>query len=153
VLAAINRAAKASHPINSFKLKLSLMEKTRRTFAEEVAYFCKLSAIILTILTATAYRASSQCTMACHNINLSLDTIIGGKTTLVPESVLSSLGACQSSNFKIVLYNPFGDEIANMVDCEWVGYTLIVKVIELSTDNSCWAKVKIEDKAGPNLTV
>jgi Cohesin domain len=127
------------------------MEKTQRTVVERLAHFCKLSAVLLTLLISCTYEAVSQCTMACHNINLSLDTIKGGKTTLVPEDVLSSLGSCLSSNFKVVLYDPYGTEIGNMIDCNWVGYTLIVKVIELSTDNSCWAKVKIEDKSGPNL--
>ncbi|MEP7321373.1 MAG: cohesin domain-containing protein [Saprospiraceae bacterium] len=127
------------------------MEKTQRTIAERVACFCKLSTILLIVLISSTHKAASQCTMVCHNINLSLDTIVGGKTTLVPEHVLSSLGACTSDNFKIALYDPYGTEIGNMIDCRWVGYTLIVKVIELATDNSCWAKVKIEDKAGPNL--
>jgi hypothetical protein len=129
------------------------MEKTQRTIAGLVAYYCKLSAILISVLFASTNVASSQCAMTCHNINLSLDTIIGGKTTLAPENVMSNgLGSCPGGQFVLKMYDPFGNSIGNMVDCQWVGYTLIVKVTDQISGNSCWSKVKVEDKSGPNIT-
>ncbi len=126
------------------------MKKTQRTIAEKMAYICRSVAIL--ILLFSSIQVYSQCPMVCHNVNLSLDTIVGGKTTLVPNDLLSNPASCQGGMFILEMFDPFGNSIGNMVDCQWAGYTLIGKVTDTISKNSCWSKVKIEDKAGPNLT-
>ncbi len=96
--------------------------------------------------------ASAQdCPLTCHNINLSLDTAQGGVSTILPEHLLSGETSCPDGVFKVTIYAPNGNLIGNTVNCNWVGYSLIGKVTDSITGNSCWAKINVEDKAGPNL--
>ncbi len=127
------------------------MEKTQRTAVRRLVTFCKKSAILLFVIIGSTQLTYSQCPMVCHNVNLSLDTITGGKTTILPENILTNPASCPGGVFVVELFDPYGNSIANMVDCQWAGYTLIVKVTDQISRNNCWAKVKVEDKAGPNL--
>jgi len=131
------------------------MEKTTRNCASHKARNFKLKLIPLIVLLGLMVWSNilhaQPCPMTCHNVNLSLDTIVGGSTQLVPEDLLSNPASCPGGVFTISLFDPAGNEIGDTVDCRWVGYTLIGKVTDSITGNSCWAKVKIEDKAGPNL--
>lgn len=127
------------------------MKKTQRTFAEKVAYICKSSAILLMLLFCSEL-AYSQCPMVCHNINVSLDTIKKGYTIIEPAHVLSNMASCPNGGFKVTLYDTYGNELGNTADCNMAGLSLIVKVTDTISKNSCWAKAKIEDKAGPNIT-
>ncbi len=128
------------------------MEKTKRTIAGPVAYICKKSVILFLAIIASIGGLEAQCPMVCHNVNLSLDTIKGGKTTVTPEMILTNPGACSGGSFTVELFDPQGNSIMNMVNCQWVGYTLIVKVTDNISKNLCWSKIKVEDKSGPNLT-
>jgi len=131
------------------------MEKTTRDCLSLTGNFFKFKVIPLIIflgLSVWSNELQAQaCPMTCHNVNLSLDTISGGASQMVPEDLLTNPASCPNGVFGIMLYDPAGNEIGSIVDCRWVGYTLIGKVIDSITGNSCWSKVKIEDKAGPNL--
>jgi len=127
------------------------MKKIQRTFTEKVAYICKSTAFLLMLLVCS-FTASSQCPMICHNINVSLDTIKHGYTIIEPAHVLSNMASCPNGSFQVSLFDTYGNEIGNSADCELAGLTLIVKVTDIISKNNCWAKVKIEDKAGPNIT-
>lgn len=131
------------------------MEKTTRNCESPKGNILKLKVIPLILFLGLSVWSNilhaQACPMTCHNVNLSLDTIVGGASQMVPEDLLSNPASCPGGVFGIILYDPAGNEIGSVVNCQWVGYTLIGKVIDSITGNSCWAKVKIEDKAGPNL--
>lgn len=127
------------------------MKKTQRLVTEKMAYICKTSAILLLMLLSSS-RAYNQCPMVCHNINLSLDTVKWGTTMISPSSVLSNPASCPNGVFKVQLFDTYGKEYGNTANCSMVGQTFIVKVTDSITGNSCWSKVKVEDKAGPNIT-
>ena len=131
------------------------MEKTTRNCESLTGKNLKLKVIPLIIFLALSGWShllyAQACPMTCHNVNISLDTVQGGASQMVPEDLLSNPASCPDGVFSIMLYSPAGTEIGSIVDCQWVGYTLIGKVTDSITGNSCWAKVKVEDKAGPNL--
>jgi hypothetical protein len=131
------------------------MEKTTRNCESLTGKNLKLKVIPLIIFLALSGWShllyAQACPMTCHNVNISLDTVQGGASQMVPEDLLTNPASCPGGVFSIMLYSPAGTEIGSIVGCQWVGYTLIGKVTDSITGNSCWAKVKIEDKAGPNL--
>jgi len=127
------------------------MEKTQRTDAASKARYCKNCVLLMLVFFAGLFQAKGQCPMVCTNVNLSLDTIAGGQTMMVPENILTNPASCPGGSYVVSMYDPYGNQIGNMINCNWVGYTLIAKVTDTISNNSCWSKVKIEDKSGPNL--
>ncbi len=131
------------------------MEKTTRnrtSLKARPGLFQALMLIFLFGWSASQQSAIAQgCALTCHNINLSLDTVQGGVSVILPEHLLSGEASCPGGGFKVTVYAPNGALIGNSVDCSWVGYSLIGKVTDTISGNSCWAKINVEDKAGPNL--
>ena len=118
------------------------MEKTQRTDAASKARYCKNCVLLMLVFFAGLFQAKGQCPMVCTNVNLSLDTIAGGQTMMVPENILTNPASCPGGSYVVSMYDPYGNQIGNMINCNWVGYTLIAKVTDTISNNSCWSKVK-----------
>ncbi len=88
--------------------------------------------------------------MICHNIvNVGVDTLC--KATITPKMILSGAAYTCYDAFKVIINN--GLITGNMVCGADVGKTYNVSVVHIPTGNSCWGKVKIEDKQAPILHV
>ncbi len=104
----------------------------------QVIVFCTLS-------------VSAFCSISCHNqLNISLDNDC--------QSQLSAMDILTHGNtggpYTLELSTANGTVLApsNIVDESHLWTTLMAKVTDTSTGNSCWGSVHVEDKLGPTIT-
>ena len=94
---------------------------------------------------------------ACNdNVQVSLDE--NGQATITSTMILEGENeACTEEAYPLggyyqtMLLSPLGAPLGNTVDCSDVGQTIIVKVTNVVSCNSCWGSVSVEDKLGPTL--
>jgi Secretion system C-terminal sorting domain len=88
--------------------------------------------------------------MICHNmVNVGLDTLC--KATVTPKMLLSGAAYTCYDAFEVIINN--GLNTGNMVCGADAGKTYTVSVVHTPTGNSCWGKIKVEDKLAPILHV
>ncbi len=84
--------------------------------------------------------------ISCKNVNVSLDQ--NCEVTITPEMLLTG-GTCP--DYKIIELSHYNHPIPNPVDSHYLGKTIIAKVTDTLTGNSCWSYVTIEDKLAPEI--
>jgi hypothetical protein len=90
---------------------------------------------------------SPNISMSCQNlVHLSVGTSC--TETITPEKILAGAYTCYNT-FNVEILN---STLGNTVGAAQIGQTLNVKVKHTISGNSCWGKVKIEDKLAPVLT-
>jgi hypothetical protein len=90
---------------------------------------------------------SPNISMSCQNlVHLSVGTAC--TETITPEKILAGAYTCYNT-FEVEILN---STLGNTVGAAQIGQTLNVKVKHSISGNSCWGKVKIEDKLAPVLT-
>ena len=107
------------------------------------------------ILIGSSSLSAQECPMGCADMNLSMDTSIAlnGQVEVTPAMVMTDLTNCDPNNLEVKLFDQFGRPIpiSPIIDCDYIGQQITVKVIETGSQNSCWSYINVEDKAGPNL--
>ncbi|MBK8722154.1 MAG: HYR domain-containing protein [Saprospiraceae bacterium] len=89
----------------------------------------------------------AQCTMSCRGaINLSLSEF--GYSKIEPEAVLSSSLGC-GFGFEVSILDSLDHNYGDTAWCFMIGKTMRVSVKDLASNNSCWSKLKVEDKVPP----
>jgi subtilisin-like proprotein convertase family protein len=79
----------------------------------------------------------------CNNKgNVSLGT--DGTATITADDILEGSYGCYDQ-YQVMITG----KIDNVVDCDDVGKTFEVKVVDPITGNSCWGKILVEDKLAP----
>ncbi len=73
-----------------------------------------------------------------------------GEIEINPGMILSINFACE--NLDVNILDSIGNDFGNIATCDMIGKELIVMVSEPSTGNSCWARLRIEDKIPPVVT-
>lgn len=87
--------------------------------------------------------------IACQDqVIVSPDT--QGLITILPQTVLE--GSYDFDFYSVEIYSNTGQKLGNVLDCSYVGQTLVYRVLDICNGNSCWGTLKIEDKAPPQLT-
>ena len=109
---------------------------------------------LMTFLGFATVGNSQECLLNCDDlVNISLDSrcvrivspfdILTGDTTNCTNAVV------------VEIQYPYNDQFVRLgpdqVDKTLIGYTLIAKVTDTLTGNSCWGRIKIEDKYPPEL--
>jgi len=84
--------------------------------------------------------------LVCNDlVNISLDD--NCQVLITPEMVLEA--ARLVNRLVISIREAAGNPVPNPVTAQYVGQMLTVSVVDTQTGNSCWSKVKIEDKLPP----
>ncbi len=92
--------------------------------------------------------AENYSNFTCHDlVNISLDSRC--QRTIGVVDVLKDTTGCRDAIVRIYDYN--GHEIIQPVNESHIGKKLTFRVIDTITLNSCWGKIKIEDKYPPTL--
>ncbi len=88
--------------------------------------------------------------IACvQDINISIDGDC--ETTIVPEMLLST-PIVPGAAYGIMMTDQNGNPInGNVLSAEHVGQTIMVKIIDGCTGNSCWGNITVEDKLAPEI--
>lgn len=116
--------------------------------------FSKLSWMFVLLASfGILHTASAQCTLACNNlVQISLDEDCA--VTVTPSMVLQP-GSCNGPQLEVIVYQP-GTQIpipgSPVVTAANIGQTLVVKVLDTNTGNSCWSNALVEDKLPPQIT-
>ncbi|MBK8721013.1 MAG: HYR domain-containing protein [Saprospiraceae bacterium] len=107
--------------------------------------------MMICMLFTNSLSAQLSCVMACHDtVNVSLNQWCYAK--IKPDMVMTSyLTSCPGTKI-IQVFNNQGISIGDTVTGAYIGQSLMVKVKDPYSGNSCWSAVKIFDKLGPNLT-
>ncbi len=144
------------YPITAFSnLKLSQMRKTNFTLR---SLKWMVMSLAMVALYSSEVAAQAYCAMACNNnIQVSLNGDCEAEITfdMMLEdpwnpNICSPNGA---QAFVVTVMDEYGDPIPTspVVTCDWIGYTLPVKVKHWATGNICWGTIIIEDKMDPVL--
>ena len=87
--------------------------------------------------------------ITCKNINLSLEESCVSEVT--PDMVITGFYNCLEV-FEITLTDQWGVPVGgNMVDQRYIGQTLTYNLEDLTTGNSCWGTILVEDKFAPQI--
>jgi len=116
-----------------------------RSCDQFVIYQCSMSLTLLDTFSKN---------LVCNDmVNVSLGS--GCVKEITPEDVLENIRGCANGCFVIDLVYPFGTHkfppANNIVNESHIGYTMVYNVFEISTGNSCWGYLKVEDKQPPLL--
>ncbi|MBK7881727.1 MAG: T9SS type A sorting domain-containing protein [Saprospiraceae bacterium] len=84
--------------------------------------------------------------ISCKNVNVSLDQ--NCEVTITPEMLLTG-GICP--DYKIIELSHYNHPIPNPIDSHYLGKTIVAKVTDTLTGNSCWSYVTVEDKLAPEI--
>lgn len=91
----------------------------------------------------------SEPVLACNDlVNISLDD--NCQVLVTPDMVLEDPRFESRINIKIVTTS--GIVVPNPITSTYIGQVLTVHVIDNVNGNSCWSKIKIEDKLAPQIT-
>lgn len=92
------------------------------------------------------------CTLTCQGlVNVSLSATYCDKE-LVPSDVLTAGSAAVCPDVFVEVIPPFGIKLPeSFINSSIIGYTVVYKVIDPATGNSCWGYLKAEDKSGPTV--
>jgi hypothetical protein len=107
-------------------------------------------ALVLAAFLPNAF-AQGSCVLACHGAQVSLDQQC---TAVVTTSMLADTSQCPGGQFVVYVLTIGGDTIPTspMVTGEQRGQTLIAKVYDLNTGQSCWSFITVEDKLPPIIS-
>ncbi len=99
--------------------------------------------------------SAQECKLNCNDlVNISMDSACM-RTVEVADVLNGDLTACADSNLVVEIDYPYPDltvDLApNMVDKRLIQYTLIYRVRDTVSGNSCWGRIKIEDKYPPQI--
>ncbi len=81
-----------------------------------------------------------------NNVNVSLDQ--SGAATVTPQMLMDG-NFLSYENFQVSLSFQNGVPLGDIVTCAFIGKTLIGKVTDECTGNTCWSIVTVEDKKAP----
>ncbi len=81
-----------------------------------------------------------------NNVNISLDQT--GIAEITPQILLDG-NYISYDNFQVMLSHSNGIQFGNIVTCGNIGQTIIGKVTDECTGNSCWSTLNVEDKKAP----
>ena len=110
-----------------------------------------LMAILFSIFFLQNSKASSEfCTPSCSGqVNLSLPQ--SGFAVITPDFILSGSNNC-TGNWTVTVTDPNDNVLpGNVVNCAYLGLTLMVSVKDIDTGVSCWGNLLVEDKMPPTL--
>ncbi len=108
--------------------------------------YCQIVSLFCIVSSANATN-----TIACHpNINISLNEDC---ESLLSASDVLALPPLPFEPHTLILTDSKNDTIqGNVVTSEHLWTTIMAKVINESTGNSCWGSIKVEDKLPPSIT-
>ncbi len=88
---------------------------------------------------------ATNVSMSCNNlVNISLGTTCTQQ--ILPDDLLTSNSFSCYNNFNVSILNT---NLGNTIGAAQIGKTLDVRVTHTLSGNSCWGKIKIEDKTAP----
>lgn len=122
--------------------------RTGRWLAMAGRLFCVL------LLCSWANFASAQCALVCNDdVNVSLPgTNSDCELLITVDMVLEDPGSCPNP-MEVTIMDLQGNEFPTpVVDETHIGETLLYKVTETTSGNSCWGTIMVEDKLGPNFS-
>jgi len=100
---------------------------------------------VAVLIQQTVYIASNV--LSCENtVNISLDQT--GVAQVTPQMLLDG-NYLSYGNFTVSLTLPNGTPLGDLVTCGNVGQTIIGKVSDECSGNSCWSTLNVEDKKSP----
>ena len=111
-------------------------------------YLCSFVLLFgITKVTAQQDCNASSVSMSCNNlVNLSLGTSCS--QTVKPQDLLTANSFSCYNNFTVNILN---SNFGNTLGAAQIGKTYDVKVVHTISGNSCWGKVKVEDKNPPAI--
>ncbi len=88
-------------------------------------------------------------TLVCNNlVQASLDATCSG---VIGADMILEGGpyGCYDSRYTVMILSPLGANLGNTINASFIGPQWTVKVTDKVTGNSCWGKIKVEDKIAP----
>lgn len=106
--------------------------------------------LFFTVFFLLSYSLPSQCTLICNdNVNVILGT--DGFAEVTPDLVLENINVqCPGTKFINVIFN--SNPIGDTVNCDHLGLTLDVEVIDSATNMMTTCAITVEDKSGPVIS-
>lgn len=107
---------------------------------------------ILMLFCVTEINAQQDCnatsvSMSCNNmVNYSFGTSCTQQ--ILPQDLLTSNSFSCYNNFTVTILNT---NLGNTISAAQIGGTFDVRVTHTITGNSCWGKIKVEDKKAPDI--
>ncbi len=115
-----------------------------------------LRALVLTglLLVTNWHHAQAQCALVCNDdVNVSLPgTNVDCSVEVTVDMVLEDPTSCNEP-LAVTLMNIQGFPLPTspFLNESHIGETFIYSVTELTSGNSCWGTISVEDKLGPNI--
>ena len=134
---------------NIYVSKESNAEKEKTKIRSFLSHSAKL--FLLVIMTIATQNLQSQCTMVCHDAQVSLGLNCDAEITY---AMVADTIPCPMGNFIVEVYDESGNTLiptSPVVNNSHIGQTLVAKVIDLVSGNSCWSYILIEDKMPPTV--
>jgi len=111
------------------------------------------SLILLTLLLLGSH-LNAQCSLACNGTTqVSLD--VNCEALITPEMILNDQAtSCPGGVFEVVVMDNTNTPIPTspVVPAGYCDQVLYVKVVDLTSGNTCWGEILVEDKLGPVIT-
>ncbi len=103
-----------------------------------------------TTICNTIQVGNSLAALICNDLlNISLDTLDNCTAFIDPDMILEGPQPC-NADYEIIVKTQGGEILnTNYITSAMIGQTLIVQVINKTSKNSCWGKIKVEDKMAP----
>lgn len=107
---------------------------------------------ILMLFSVTKINAQQDCnatsvSMSCNNlVNYSFGTSCTQQ--ILPQDLLTTNSFSCYNNFTVTILNT---NLGNTITAAQIGKTYDVRVTHTITGNSCWGKIKVEDKKAPEI--
>jgi hypothetical protein len=85
---------------------------------------------------------------ACNDdVQVSLD--VNGQVEVTADMLLENATAACNSEFTVSINYPNLDPAPNPLDCSHIGQSFTATVTSISSGNSCWSTISVEDKEPP----
>ena len=96
-----------------------------------------------------SYSSFAQCTVICKSaLNVSLP--VSGTVTITPDILLED-DDCNPIDFHVAITDSQGNNIGDVVTCDYVGQSLLAGAIHNSNGNSCFTTLNIQDYIPPQF--
>ena len=99
--------------------------------------------------------SAQECKLSCNDlVNVSMDSACM-RTVDYTDVLNGDFSMCDTQNLVVEIDYPYPDLATdlgpNEVDKRLIGYTLIYRVRDTISGNSCWGRIKVEDKYPPQI--
>ncbi len=135
------------------------MKKTtfspKETYAKRTSLLCQFRSICvfsfaLALTAMSSFQAVAQCTLACTDVNISVNMDC---EAMVTPSMFADTSGCVGGDFEVNVYhNGVLIPTSPLITSDYVDERVTLELVDRVTGNTCWSYGYVEDKFPPIIT-